>query len=110
MGAELGEGSILQLNYGIGSLWFSNPTYLRYMYPLIIQRNDESSPFAQSNTFTKTKKEILDYQGEYIALAPEWFFIREHNEIRTFIDENYYTFDTIYYSPYDYNLFNFYNL
>lgn len=110
MGAELGEGSILQLNYGIGSLWFSNPTYLRYMYPLIIQRNDESSPFAQSNTFTKTKKEILDYQGEYIALAPEWFFKREHNEIRAFIDENYYTFDTIYYSPYDYNLFNFYNL
>lgn len=109
-GTQLGEGSILQLNYGIGSLWFSNPTYLQYMYPLIIQRNVESSPFAQSNNFIKTKKEILDYQGEYIALAPEWFFNKEHSEIRTFIDENYYTFDTIYYSTYHYDLFNFHDL
>jgi hypothetical protein len=110
LGAELGEGSILQLNNGLGSLWFSNPTYLRYMYPLVIEGRNESSRFEQSNTYVKTKKEIFEYKGEYIVLYSEWFSKRKHDDLRVFIDENYYAIDTVYYSGFYYDLFNYHEL
>jgi len=107
MGKKLGEGSILHFNGGMGSLWFSNPSYLRYMYPLVIEGRSESRQFKQSASFVETKEKILDYKGEYIAINQDWHLNNPYDDIKAFIKENYYTIDTLYYSGFYYNLYDY---
>ena len=95
----------MQLNDGLGFLWITNPTYLRHMHPLPIQRIEESSKFAQSETFKQTKRDLLNYQGEYIVATPFWFFERQHDDIEAFLKEKYHPIDTLTYSGFSYDIY-----
>ena len=50
----------------------------------------------------------MDYHGEYIVLVSEWPFEKGNDDIKAFIEENYFSFDTINYSGYFYELFKYY--
>lgn len=105
LGQTLGDGPIMQLNDGLGFLWITNPTYLRHMHPLPIQRIEESSKFAQSETFKQTKRDVLNYQGEYIVATPFWLFERQHDDIEAFLKEKYHPIDTLTYSGFSYDIY-----
>jgi hypothetical protein len=106
MGMKLGEDCVLQLNAGLGSLWFSNLSYLRYLYPLILEGRNESSHIKQSSFFVETKEKIIDYQGEYIVT--DWEYSKKMDDgIQAFIEEHYYTSDTLYYYGFYYDLYDY---
>lgn len=105
MGMKLGEGDILQLDWGDGSLWFSNPSYLRYFYSLILEGRNESSQSKQTNAYVEMKKKYLEYDGEYIVLYSNWFRDFGHDDIKEYFEEHYCPFDTIYYLGYHYGIY-----
>lgn len=105
LGQTLGDGPVMQLNDGLGPLWITNPTYLRYMHPLPIQRIEESSKFTQSETFKQVKRDLLNYQGEYMVARYPWFFKHPHDDIKAFLDANYHPVDTLTYSSFYYDIY-----
>jgi len=103
---SLGEGPILRLDAGVSPIWINNESYLRHFFPLPIQRTDEESSFAKSNTFIEEKEKILKYQGDYIVIDTSWFFCLPHKEITEMINNNYEYAGTLYIpSNNGYNIF-----
>ena len=88
-GRQLGQGKILYLDAGSGAFQLGNRSFLRYFYPLPIERIEEGTPFTKTTTFVETKNKILGYQGEYLTLSSNWFFMYPHPEIKKYISENY---------------------
>ena len=83
---DFNNGSVLYLDGGVGLYYCRKPSYLRYFYPLPIQRIDENeSNFVKSATFVETKSKILNYQGLFLTLDSAWFFKYPHNEIKNII-------------------------
>ena len=73
-------------------VFWGNKSYLRYLYPLPIQRTSEDSPFINSNTYKKVKNQILNYDGTFITIDDDWFYSESpHKDIADFIASNYYT-------------------
>lgn len=89
IGAMLGNGEILYLDDGTGAFLFSNKSYLRYFYPLPIQRIAEDEAFAQSETYISTYKKLLSYTGEYIVYDDEYMGRTKHPQIEQLISDNY---------------------
>lgn len=88
--------SILTLDAGVSHLWIANASYLRYFYPLPLQRTSDSSDFRLSQTYIQTKEKVLHYQGNVILMDTAWFYgTSKYAEIRQFLDSNYYIADSI---------------
>lgn len=105
IGKPLGEKSILFLDAGHGSFFIPNESYLRYFYPLPIQRiNEEISPFVNSDIYKSTIDDILAYDNDYIIVS-SWFFHYPHERIEQFIADNYYVAQEAYLPSWSWKLF-----
>ena len=95
--AEHPSSKILYLDSGYSPSIFLTPSYLRYLYPLPIQRfNEQLSDFASSKTFSEVKQQILKYDNSIIVCDWDWFFINEHPEIKEKLELDYMVTDSIY--------------
>ena len=95
--ADHPTSKILYLDSGFAPSAFPTPSYLRYLYPLPIQRfNEQFSEFAHSKTFCSVKQQILDFNDNIIVCDWDWFFINEHPEIQEKIEKEYELTDTFY--------------
>lgn len=88
--------SVLTLDGGSGHLWIANASYLRYFYPLPLQRTSDNSEFMLSQTYIQTRDKVLHFQGNIILMDTAWFYSNsKQTEIREFIDSNFYIADSI---------------
>ncbi len=88
---ELGKDSVMYLDCGIGAFMFSNKSYLKYFYPLPLERIKATDEFAQTTTYKETKKKAMEYSGEYIVLQEAWFCVHGNNmDILEKIKKEYY--------------------
>lgn len=95
--AEHPTSKILYLDSGFAPSVFPTKSYLRYLYPLPIQRfNEQFSEFVNTNTFSSVKQQILDYDDNIIICDWDWFFTNEHPEIQEKIEKEYVLIDTFY--------------
>lgn len=84
------EKEIMYLDAGTGVFFCGAHSYLRYIYPLPIQRiNEYESSFVTSKTFVGTKQKILEYKGDFLTMGSEWFYKYPHETIEQFINQNY---------------------
>ncbi len=91
VGCELGKDSVMYLDCGIGAFMFSNKSYLKYFYPLPLERIKATDEFAQTTTYKETKKKAMEYSGEYIVLQEAWFCVHGNNmDILEKIKKEYY--------------------
>lgn len=88
-GIKLGNGSIMFLDGGYGSFYFSNKSYLRYFYPLPLQRTRTKDKFYQMPLYREVKQKALSYTGEYITLNQEWFSRGSNDDILDKIEKEY---------------------
>lgn len=88
--------SVLHLNDGSGVLWIKNPSYLRYFYPLPIQRIEDNAIFTTHETYISTKSKLLAYQGDWIVLDSAWFFSYPHLDIAEWLNSNYDMYGKVY--------------
>lgn len=96
VGSLLSGKDVLFLEGGCAGYLIPNKSYLRYFYPLPIQRIDEeSSGFVNTDTFQTIKQQIRNYQGDYIIIDEGWFFRYEHDWARKFISSNYEQIGTV---------------
>lgn len=72
IGCKLGNNAVLFLDDGTGAFVFDNPSYLRYFYPLPLERISEKDAFAQTDAYKDIKKTAFAYSGEYVVLS-DWF-------------------------------------
>ncbi|MBR6842247.1 MAG: hypothetical protein IKM77_08135 [Prevotella sp.] len=108
VGCKIGNGEILYLDAGSGAFTFNNKSYLRYFYPLPLQRIDAEDPFTETDTYKKVKQKVMDYQGEYITISPDWFFAHENNnDIKKKIENEYELYDVIDVPYIPWNVFHF---
>lgn len=93
----LGDGdSILTLDAGVSHLWMSNTSYLRYFYPLPLQRITDDSEFKTSKTYKSTKEKVMNYTGMYIVIDSAWYYGNaKQDDIKCYIESNYDKVDKI---------------
>ena len=80
VGCKLGNESVLFLDCGIGAFLFSNQSYLRYFYPLPLQRTSKTDKFVELPTYLNTKEKAMNYKGQYVVLEKEWFLKNGNND------------------------------
>lgn len=91
------SSKILYLDSGFAPSIFPTKSYLRYLYPLPVQRfNEQFSEFVHSKTFNSVKQQMLDFDDKIIICDWEWFFTNEHPEIQEKIEKEYVLTDTFY--------------
>lgn len=93
---SLESNPILHLNDGSGIIWIKNQSYLRYFYPLPIQRIEDNSIFTTHETYKSTKNKLLAYQGNWIVLDSMWFFSYSHLDITKWLNSNYDMYGKVY--------------
>ena len=86
---------ILYLDDGTGAMLFPNQSYLRYIYPLPIQRIDNDNPFVETETYKAVQNQVLCFNDELITLSDKWFFRYDHDEIKSKIANEYRHLTTI---------------
>lgn len=106
VGSRLGAGSIMFLDSGIGAFLFCNRSYLRYFYPLPLQRINSSDEFSKTQTYKLIKEKALAYSGDYLTLDKEWFMSKDNNDdIYNKINNEYLLFKKISFNGYSWSLF-----
>ena len=104
-GCSLGNQSIMFLDGGFGAFYFSNSSYLRYFYPLPLQRTSSSDEFAKSSLYQKEKRKALLYGGDYITLDEKWFSRGNNEDILKKIEREYELLEEISICTYPWTLF-----
>ena len=106
VGCTLGEGEIMYLDAGMGAFFFENRSYLRYFYPLPLQRTKSTDEFVNMQTYKTIKKQALSYKGEYITLDKKWFLKNgNNNDVYEKITKEYNLYKQLVYSSYSWELF-----
>lgn len=106
VGCELGKGKVLFLDDGTGAFFFSNKSYLRYFYPLPLQRAEKGDNLVNMPVHIITKNKALSFDGDYITLQRQWFLSGGNNdEIIDKIKNEYGLYKEIVYSGYSWTLF-----
>jgi len=83
------EPEILFLDDGRAPYIIHSKSYLRYTFPLPLQRAQSNPKVTQTDVYAQTLKAVLDYQGEYIFLEPKWFDLAKFPSIQAKIDAEY---------------------
>lgn len=78
--------TVMYLDDGKGAYMLGNPSYLKYYFPLPLQRLDDSSTLL---CHTQTKEKALSYSGKYISVFEDWFFGEKNKDIKDKIDREY---------------------
>lgn len=81
---------VLYLDDGLGAYILGADTYLKYFYPLPLQRISDNSPYRNVKCRTDCRRQIESYNGEYIVVYDKWFFGNgKNNDIRRKILNEY---------------------
>jgi hypothetical protein len=83
------EPEILFLGDGLASYIIHAKSYLRYFYPLPLQRAQYNPKLIQTEVYQETLNAALNYQGKYIYLEPSWFDLDSLPAIKSKIDTEY---------------------
>lgn len=79
--------TVLYLDDGRGGYCLGNPSYLKYYFPLPLQRLPEDSDLP---CHTESLEAVMNYDGKYIALYDTWFFENNtYEEFRNYIYTEY---------------------
>ena len=76
----------LYLDDGNGSYLVGNESYLKYYYPLPLQRLGEDSTL---ECYTSSLEKVLNYEGKYISVYEKWFFGEKNSKIKEKIEQEY---------------------
>lgn len=89
---------MLYLDDGFGAYHLGNYSYLKYYFPLPLQRLDSESTL---KCYTESQEAVLGYTGKYISVYEEWFFGNGKNELisEKILDEYEYVGNYARYSP-----------
>lgn len=80
---------ILFLSDGTPNYFILNKSYLRYFYPLPLQRVENNSTIIETDIYQETLNKLLQYKGNYILLQPNWFNLNLHPSIKQKIENEY---------------------
>ena len=81
------QEAVLYLDEGLGAYHLGNRSYLKYYFPLPLQKLPEDS---QLPCFTESYDAFMKYEGEYISVYEDWFFVGGRcPELRQYIDDHY---------------------
>ncbi len=80
---------ILFLDDGRASYIIHSKSYLRYTFPLPLQRAQNNPKVALTDIYEQTLKAVLNYQGDYIYLDPSWFNLAKFPPIQAKINAEY---------------------
>lgn len=106
IGESISDDSILYLDGGSSSYFCRNVSYLRYFYPLPIQRIDEqTSSFVNTSTFTDVMGQIQAYDNTYILINEGWFFMYPHQVISVMLNNRFVQVEEVKLPSYSWNLF-----
>ena len=87
---------VLFLDDGVGAFYLPNRSYIKYFFPLPLQRLQDSD----LECHIKSKEDVLAYTGKYISVYESWFFNGKNAEIKSKIEEEYkYIGSYVRYSP-----------
>ncbi len=79
--------TVLYLDDGKGAYYLGNPSYMKYYFPLPLQRLPEDSKLL---CHTESYDAVMNYDGKYISLYEEWFFYDDrYQELREYICNEY---------------------
>lgn len=106
VGCKLGEDDVFFMDSGIGAFYFANKSYLRYFYPLPLERIRESDPYASTDAYKEIKQKAMDYEGQYVVIQKDWFLSDGNNaDILQKIDSEYFLEKEIIIPNYSWQLF-----
>lgn len=71
---------VLYLDDGIGAYVLGAASYLKYFYPLPIQRITENSEYKDAECRLESLRRIDQYKGKYVVTYNEWIFGNGKNE------------------------------
>lgn len=81
---------ILYLDDGIGAYLLGADTYIKYYFPLPIQRITDDSEFKDIKCRIETLRQIQQYQGKYVVVYDNWIFGEgKNNEVKAKILREY---------------------
>lgn len=81
------EAVCMYLDDGIGSYYLGNESYLKYYFPLPLQRLSDTM---DAGIRTETLEKAMGYDGKYILVYDNWFFALGYNDdLRKKIDLEY---------------------
>ena len=79
------DAEMMYLDDGLGAYYLPNESYLRYYFPLPLQRLADSD----LECYVQTKREALEYEGKYISVYESWFFRESNNDIKEKVEKEY---------------------
>ena len=71
--------TVLYLDDGAGGYVIGKKSYLRYFYPLPLQRARYNPKITYSDFYKSQEKLVLSYKGKYIFANENWFFGKDNN-------------------------------
>lgn len=78
---------VLYLDDGFGAYCLEAPSYLKYFFPLPLQRLPEDS---QLECYVDALKKVHEYEGRYISVYENWFFKGDkYQELKNKIKNEY---------------------
>ena len=87
------QPAILYLNDGYITYYMEAKSYLKYYFPLPLQRSVTRKKLRDSEIYTSTLSKTLEYDGEYILLQERWLSLDDFPELQAKIEKEY---DTVY--------------
>lgn len=97
----IGENEMLYLDDGAGAYIIGAKSYLKYFFPLPVQRIDDASKYSDIKCRKETLEKIHSYNGQYISVYDSWFFDSNRNlDIKQKIENEYqYVNSIVKYAP-----------
>lgn len=83
------EEEILYLGFGHQCFFIHAKSYLRYYYPLPLERAQKNETIRTLDVYAKTLEKTLNYTGDYILIEPYWFGYQLFPELHEKIDAEY---------------------
>ena len=83
------EPEVLYLGNGIVNYFIRSKSYLRYFFPLPVQRVKTNGHLINTDLHREQYQAILDYQGNYIYAEPHWFGLELWPEFQGKVDREY---------------------
>ena len=80
---------VLFLTEGGINYFLPNPSYVKYFYPLPLQRVGLNPNLKEIEVYQNTLKSFLNYKGNYIVWQPDWFKLELFPLLNEYIFQNY---------------------
>lgn len=81
--------AVLYLTDGAVNYFYREKSYLRYFYPLPLQRAKDFPELKNETIYNETLKKVLNYNEDLIVLQSNWFLLEVYPELKEKIENNY---------------------